>query len=117
MALIMAEDKYYDLVAQIQELKVEIMAISDTSMSFTEARKSIFFGKSVEWIDFWIVEKHPEVLTNNNSKTGFMTPKLGKGHPRYITSVNLAKIWIFKNRSKIDWTAPEPKTFRKNLAA
>ncbi len=38
----MAEDKYYDLVAQIQELKVEIMAISDTSMSFTEARKSIF---------------------------------------------------------------------------
>ncbi|MGE9909785.1 hypothetical protein ACQRAH_06580, partial [Limosilactobacillus reuteri] len=71
----MAEDKYYDLVAQIQELKVEIMAISDTSMSFTEARKSIFFGKSVEWIDFWIVEKHPEVLTNNNSKTGFMTPK------------------------------------------
>lgn len=62
MALIMAEDKYYDLVAQIQELKVEIMAISDTSMSFTEARKSIFFGKSVEWIDFWIVENIQKFL-------------------------------------------------------
>lgn len=58
----MAEDKYYDLVAQIQELKVEIMAISDTSMSFTEARKSIFFGKSVEWIDFWIVENIQKFL-------------------------------------------------------
>lgn len=106
-----------ELVKQVKELQKLVLALTDQSMRFSQARKEIFHGKSPEWVEFWIVQKHPEVLTSNNQKTGFITPRLGSGHPRYITSVNLAKLWLFDNRAKIDWTLPEPKTWKKHLAA
>lgn len=113
----MEERKYIEeLTAQIDELKKIVMILNDHIMSFKEARNTIFHGKSPEWIEYHIVDRFPEIRTDVDPVNGWLNPRMGKGHPRYVTSVVRAKIWLNANRAKIDWQAPEPKTIKKNAA-
>lgn len=105
-----------ELVAQIDELKKIVMILNDCIISFSEARKTIFHGKSPEWIEYYITDRFPEIRTDVDPVNGWLNPRLGSGHPRYITSVVRAKLWLNENRAKIDWQAPEPKTIKKNAA-
>lgn len=105
-----------ELVAELDELKKIVMILNDHIISFSEARKTIFHGKSNEFIDYYITDRFPEIRTDVDPVNGWLNPRLGKGHPRYVTSVIRAKIWLNANRAKIDWQAPEPKTVRKNAA-
>lgn len=105
-----------ELVAELDELKKIVMILNDHIMSFSEARKALFHGKSPEWIEYHIVDRFPEIRTDVDHVNGWLNPRLGKGHPRYVTSVVRAKLWLNANRAKIDWQAPEPKTVRKNAA-
>ena len=105
-----------ELVAQIDELKKLVMILNDRQMSFKEARKTLFHGKSNEFIDYYITDRFPEIRTDVDPVNGWLNPRKGKGHPRYVTSVIRAKLWLNANRAKIDWQAPEPKTVRKNAA-
>ena len=113
----MEERKYIEeLTAQLNELKKLVMILNDRQMSFKEARKDLFHGKSQEWIEYHIVDRFPEIRTDVDHVNGWLNPRLGKGHPRYVTSVIRAKLWLNANRAKIDWQAPEPKTIKKNAA-
>ena len=113
----MEERKYIEeLTAQLNELKKLVMILNDRQMSFKEARKTLFHGKSNEWIEYHIVDRFPEIRTDVDPVNGWLNPRKGKGHPRYVTSVIRAKVWLNANRAKIDWQAPEPKTLRKNAA-
>ena len=113
----MEERKYIEeLTAQLNELKKLVMILNDRQMSFKEARKTLFHGKSNEWIQYHIVDRFPEIRTDVDPVNGWLNPRKGKGHPRYVTSVIRAKVWLNANRAKIDWQAPEPKTLRKNAA-
>lgn len=105
-----------ELVAELDELKKIVMILNDHIMSFSEARKALFHGKSPEWIEYHIVDRFPEIRTDVDPVNGWLNPRLGKGHPRYVTSVVRAKLWLNANRAKIDWQAPEPKTIKKNAA-
>lgn len=105
-----------ELVAELDELKKIVMILNDRIMSFSEARKALFHGKSPEWIEYHIVDRFPEIRTDVDHVNGWINPRKGKGHPRYVTSVVRAKIWLNANRAKIDWQAPEPKTIKKNAA-
>ena len=105
-----------ELVAELDELKKIVMILNDRIMSFKEARKTLFHGKSNEFIDYYITDRFPEIRTDVDPINGWLNPRKGKGHPRYVTSVIRAKLWLNANRAKIDWQAPEPKTVRKNAA-
>lgn len=105
-----------ELVAELYELKKIVMILNDRIISFSEARKTIFHGKSNEFIDYYITDRFPEIRTDVDPVNGWLNPRLGSGHPRYVTSVVRAKLWLDANRAKIDWQAPEPKTVRKNAA-
>lgn len=105
-----------ELVAELDELKKIVMILNDHIMSFSEARKALFHGKSQEWIEYHIVDRFPEIRTDVDPLNGWINPRMGKGHPRYVTSVVRAKLWLNANRAKIDWQAPEPKTIKKNAA-
>ena len=113
----MEERKYIEeLTAQIDELKKLVMILNDRQMSFKEARKDLFHGKSNEFRDYYITDRFPEIRTDVDPVSGWLNPRLGSGHPRYVTSVVRAKLWLDANRAKIDWQAPEPKTIKKNAA-
>lgn len=113
----MEERKYIEeLVAEIDELKKIVMILNDHIMSFSEARKALFHGKSNEFIDYYITDRFPEIRTDVDPINGWLNPRKGKGHPRYVTSVIRAKLWLNANRAKIDWQASEPKTINKNAA-
>lgn len=113
----MEERKYIEeLTAQIDELKKLVMILNDRQMSFKEARKDLFHGKWNEFIDYYITDRFPEIRTDVDPVSGWLNPRLGSGHPRYVTSVVRAKLWLDANRAKIDWQAPEPKTIKKNAA-
>ena len=105
-----------ELVAELDELKKIVMILNDRIMSFKEARKTLFHGKSNEFIDYYITDRFPEIRTDVDPVNGWINPRMGKGHPRYVTSVVRAKLWLNANRAKIDWQAPEPKTIKKNAA-
>lgn len=106
-----------ELVAELDELKKIVMILNDHIISFKEARKVLFHDKSPEWIEYHIVDRFPEIRTDVDNVNGWINPSMGKGHPRYVTSVVRAKLWLDANRAKIDWQAPETKTLRKNLTA
>ncbi|WP_323075191.1 hypothetical protein [Limosilactobacillus reuteri] len=113
----MEERKYIEeLTAQIDELKKIVMILNDHIISFKEARKVLFHGKSPEWIEYHIVDRFPEIRTDVDPVNGWINPRMGKGHPRYVTSFVRAKLWLNDNRAQIDWQSPEPKTVRKNAA-
>ena len=113
----MEERKYIEeLTAQIDELKKLVMILNDRQMSFKEARKDLFHDKSNEFIDYYLTDRFPEIRTDVDPVSGWLNPRLGSGHPRYVTSVVRAKLWLDANRAKIDWQAPEPKTIKKNAA-
>ena len=105
-----------ELVAELDELKKIVMILNDCIISFSEARKTLFHGKSNEFIDYYITDRFPEIRTDVDPVNGWLNPRKGKGHPRYVTSVVRAKLWLNANRAKIDWQAPEPKTIKKNAA-
>lgn len=76
-------------------------------MTFEEARKMLFHGKSRDWIKHWIFKAHPEVLTTNG---GWVTPPRGGGVPIQVVDVDAARQWLEKHKHQIDWSAPEPIT-------
>ena len=79
-------------------------------MTFEEARKMLFHGKSRDWIKLWIFKQHPDVLTTEG---GWITPPKGGGVPIQVIDVPAAKEWLKKNQHTIDWSAPEPITMRR----
>lgn len=81
-----------------------------STMTFEEARKLLFHGKSRQWIKLWIFKQHPEVLTTNG---GFITPPKGGGVPIQVIDVPAAQEWLKKNQHTIDWSAPEPITLMR----
>ena len=103
-----------DVANDLKQLSLMISLINDTSLSFQEAREQLFNNKSREWIDYYIVYLHPEVLTTNG---GWITPRAGSGHKRIIISRNQAKLWLYNNRQKIDWNSSEPTSEQKRLSA
>ena len=89
-----------DTIADI--LQVE----ASCDLSFEEARRELFHSKSREWIRFYIVDRHPEILT---SRGGWLTDSHGKGSRVIVTDSLRAKLWIMQ-ATDIDWSAPEPKS-------
>ena len=82
----MEERKYIEeLTAQLNELKKLVMILNDRQMSFKEARKDLFHGKSNEFIDYYITDRFPEIRTDVVPVNGWLNPRKGKGHPRYGT--------------------------------
>ncbi|MCC4482466.1 hypothetical protein [Limosilactobacillus reuteri] len=106
----MESEKNNELAQAIERLTEVTIALSDYAVSFKKAKVLIFCGKSTEWINYWLVHKHPEILTTNG---GWLTPARGRGKRRYVVSVSAAKIWMYEHKDVIDWTQPEPKTLRK----
>lgn len=89
-----------DTIADI--LQVE----TSHDMSFEEARRELFHSKSREWIQFYIISRHPEILT---SRGGWLTDSHGKGSRVIVTDSLRAKLWLIQ-ATDIDWSMPEPKS-------
>ncbi|MFR0505388.1 hypothetical protein ACLUYI_06990 [Limosilactobacillus reuteri subsp. suis] len=81
-----------------------------STMKFDEARHELFHDKSREWIKYYILHQYPEVLTDNG---GWITPPKHQGVRIKVLDVKVAKKWLKQNEQKIDWTAPEPITLRR----
>ena len=85
----------------------DLLSINDCCVSFTIAQKTIFNGKSREWIRYYIFDRYPEIFTDNG---GWITRPAGSGNRIYVISRNHAMAWLYSHRQEIDWMAPEPKT-------
>lgn len=81
-------------------------------MSFAQAQKALFHNKSRDWIKYYLIHKHPEILTING---GWITPPVKKGVRIKVIDVLAAKEWIKQNQNKIDWNAPEPITIKRRM--
>lgn len=93
-------------IADVLENIYDILQLeSEHDMTFEEARKSIFHGKSRDWIYYYVFDKHPEVLTSHG---GWITDPSGRGSRIVVTDSLRAKKWSL-NVTDVDWTAPEPK--------
>lgn len=115
-------DRVADLVAQrvteriLHELKNdeqqhdEVLAEPQT-MDFGEACQKLFHGKSKEWVKYWIMSKHPEILTTHG---GWLTPARGRGAKIEVVDVDRAKQWMAENADKIRWDGKEPRTLAKH---
>lgn len=101
-------EKLADLIST--QLVVKLKKDQDHQRDFSWAVKNIFAGKSRQWIKYWIISKHPEVLTKND---GWLTEPAGPGKPIRVISEKAAREWLKENSSKIDWNAPEPVTIRR----
>lgn len=98
-----ALERLYGTLDEISSiLKVE----TSHDMSFEEARRELFHSKSREWIRFYIIDRHPEILT---SRGGWLTDSHGKGSRVIVTDSLRAKLWLMQ-ATDIDWSMPEPKS-------
>lgn len=83
-----------------------LSADASRDLSFEEARRELFHSKSREWIRFYIIQPHPEILTSNG---GWLTDSRGKGSRVIVTDSLRAKLWLMQ-ATDIDWSRPEPKS-------
>lgn len=83
-----------------------LKADASRDMSFEEARHKLFHSKSRDWIRFYIIDRHPEILT---SRGGWLTDSHGKGSRVIVTDSLRAKLWLMQ-ATDIDWSQPEPKS-------
>ena len=96
-----------DISAKLQKI-YELLYIQQTrDLSFEEARKQIFHGKSREWIRYYIIRTHEDILTSHG---GWLTDPRGRGSRMIVTDSIRAKQWAL-NAHDIDWSLPEPKNF------
>ncbi|WP_242362015.1 hypothetical protein [Limosilactobacillus antri] len=84
-----------------------------TQMRLEDARKKLFHGKGKIWIKYWILGKHPEILTTNNPDNGWIDPGRGTGTAIVITDVLRANDWLATHH--IDWSAPDPRTLANRV--
>lgn len=101
-------EKLADLIST--QLVVKLKKNQDHQRDFAWAIENIFARKSRQWIKYWIISKHPEILSKNG---GWLTEPCGPGKPIRVISEKAAREWLKENSSKIDWTAPEPVTIRR----
>lgn len=83
-----------------------LKADASRDLSFEEARRELFHSKSRDWIRFYIIGRHPEILTSNG---GWLTDSHGKGSRVIVTDSLRAKLWLMQ-ATDIDWSQPEPKS-------
>lgn len=105
-------DLDYEKLADLISTKIifKLKKEQDHQRSFDWSRKNLFGNHSKAWIKYWIIGKHPEILTDNG---GWLTPPAGTGHPIKIVSEKQARQWLETNKSRIDWNAPEPITLKR----
>lgn len=103
-------DKLADLISE--KLAEKMKANEDHTRSFAWARKNLFANRSYSWIKYWVIAKHPEILTENG---GWLTKPDGPGKPVKVISEKAARKWLAENEKKIDWSAPEPVTIARRM--
>lgn len=105
VGVIMDHSSTAEISAKLQKI-YELMYIQQTrDLPFKEARKQIFHGKSREWIRYYIIRTHEEILTSHG---GWLTDPRGRGSRMIVTDSVRAKQWVI-NAHDIDWSLPEPK--------
>lgn len=77
------------------------------SMDFDTACRELFRGHSREWVKYWVMSKHPEILTDEG---GWITPARGRGAKIEVVDVDRAKKWMSEHGQTIRWEGKEPKT-------
>ncbi|WP_295731175.1 DUF771 domain-containing protein [uncultured Limosilactobacillus sp.] len=97
-------EKLADVIAE------RLKAKEPSTMKFEDACRELFHGKSREWVKYYIMGQHPEVLTDHG---GWITPPKHKGVRIKVIDVKAAKKWLAENEHKLDWTAPEPITLKR----
>lgn len=90
-----------------------LLSINDQCLSLSEARQTIFNGKSLPWLKYYIFSRYPEVYVENG---GWITRPNGRGKHIYVISRNHAMKWLYDHRLEIDWQAKDPKTRDKHLS-
>ncbi|NME21778.1 hypothetical protein HF865_03510 [Lactobacillus reuteri] len=90
----------------------DLLSVNDCCVPFPLAQKTIFNGKSREWIRYYIFDRYPEVFTDAG---GWITRPKGSGKRIYVISRNHAMAWLYAHRKEIDWMAPEPKTLHRHV--
>lgn len=109
VGVIMDHSSTAEISAKLQKI-YELLYIQQTrDLSFEEARKQIFHGKSREWIRYYIIRMHKEILTSHG---GWLTDPRGRGSRMIVTDSIRAKQWALNVRD-VDWSLPDPK----NIAA
>lgn len=94
------------LYGTLDEISTILKVKTSHDMSFEEARRELFHSKSRDWIRFYIIDRHPEILT---SRGGWLTDSHGKGSRVIVTDSLRAKLWLMQ-ATDIDWSSPEPKS-------
>ena len=103
MTSTMTEEMLKVIAKQVINYLPEQTSSEPEWMKLEPARQHLFCNKSPEWIRLYIFDRYSETEMNKANPDGFVVnPRGGRGKTTQI-NVPLAKKWLAKHRSEIDW--------------